>query len=122
MPSAGPIRRLIDTLAAILDEAIEDMHITINPARSKRMRIQTRPRRSTSGAATSAGARSARSSAAAARASASCATCGSATCACTTPPAHFNIPDSKTETGIREIQMSPDLVEVVIDHIDRMRR
>jgi integrase len=36
--------------------------------------------------------------------------------------ARFRIPDAKTETGIREVQMSPDLVEAVIDHTDRLRR
>ncbi len=36
--------------------------------------------------------------------------------------ARFRIPDSKTETGIREVQMSPDLVETVIEHLDRLRR
>ena len=36
--------------------------------------------------------------------------------------ARFRIPDSKTETGIREVQMSPDLVEAVIEHVDRLRR
>jgi integrase len=36
--------------------------------------------------------------------------------------ARFRIPDAKTETGIREVQMSPDLVEAVIEHIDRLRR
>jgi integrase len=36
--------------------------------------------------------------------------------------ARFRIPDSKTETGIREVQMTPDLVEAVIDHVDRLRR
>jgi integrase len=36
--------------------------------------------------------------------------------------ARFRIPDSKTETGIREVQMSPDLVETVVEHIDRLRR
>jgi integrase len=36
--------------------------------------------------------------------------------------ARFHIPDSKTETGIRDVQMSPDLVEAVIDHLDRLRR
>jgi integrase len=34
----------------------------------------------------------------------------------------LRIADSKTETGIREVQMSPDLVEAVVDHIDRLRR
>jgi hypothetical protein len=36
--------------------------------------------------------------------------------------ARFRIPDAKTETGIREVQMSPDLVEVVVEHLDRLRR
>jgi integrase len=36
--------------------------------------------------------------------------------------ARFRIPDSKTETGIREVQMSPDLIEPVIEHLDRLRR
>ena len=36
--------------------------------------------------------------------------------------ARFRIPDAKTEAGIREVQMTPDLVEAVIDHIDRLRR
>ena len=34
----------------------------------------------------------------------------------------FRIPESKTETGIREVQISPDLVEVIIEHIDQLRR
>ncbi len=36
--------------------------------------------------------------------------------------ARFRIPDSKTETGVREVQMSPDLVEAVVEHLDRLRR
>jgi integrase len=36
--------------------------------------------------------------------------------------ARFRIPDAKTEAGVREVQMTPDLVEAVIDHIDRLRR
>jgi integrase len=36
--------------------------------------------------------------------------------------ARFIITDAKTETGIREVQVSPDLVEAVIEHIDRLRR
>ena len=38
----GPssIRKLIDTLAAILDDAIEDGHIDRNPARGRRMRVR----------------------------------------------------------------------------------
>jgi integrase len=34
----------------------------------------------------------------------------------------FLIPDAKTETGIREVEMSPELVEVIHAHIDRLRR
>jgi integrase len=36
--------------------------------------------------------------------------------------ARFRIPDSKTETGIRIVEVSPDLAEVLILHIDRLRR
>lgn len=36
--------------------------------------------------------------------------------------ARFHVDDAKTETGIREVQMTPDLVEAVIEHIDRLRR
>ena len=36
--------------------------------------------------------------------------------------ARFRIPDSKTETGVREVQMTPDLVEAVVEHLDRLRR
>jgi DNA-binding transcriptional ArsR family regulator len=36
--------------------------------------------------------------------------------------ARFRIPDAKTETGIREVQISPDLAEVIIEHIDQLRR
>ncbi len=36
--------------------------------------------------------------------------------------ARLRIPDSKTEAGIREVQMSPDLAETVVEHIDRLRR
>src|SRR5437762_46516 len=38
--SASSIRKLIDTLAAILDDAIEDELIDRNPARGKRMRVR----------------------------------------------------------------------------------
>ena len=34
----------------------------------------------------------------------------------------FDIPDAKTETGIRKVEMTDDLVEVIIEHIDRLRR
>ena len=36
--------------------------------------------------------------------------------------ARFRIPDAKTETGIRIVEVSPDLAEVLILHIDRLRR
>jgi integrase len=36
--------------------------------------------------------------------------------------ARFRIPDSKTETGIREVEMSPATAEAVVEHIDRLRR
>jgi len=36
--------------------------------------------------------------------------------------ARLRIADAKTETGIREVQLSPDLVEAIIDHLDRLRR
>jgi integrase len=36
--------------------------------------------------------------------------------------ARFHIPDSKTETGIRVVEVSPYLAEVLIMHIDRLRR
>jgi integrase len=36
--------------------------------------------------------------------------------------ARFLVSDAKTETGIREVEMSPELVEVILAHIDRLRR
>ncbi len=36
--------------------------------------------------------------------------------------ARFRIPTSKTETGIRDVEVSPYLAEVLIMHIDRLRR
>ena len=33
----------------------------------------------------------------------------------------LRIPDAKTETGVREVQLSPDLVGAVIEHLDRLR-
>lgn len=36
--------------------------------------------------------------------------------------ARFLVADAKTETGIREVEMSPELVEVILAHIDRLRR
>jgi integrase len=38
--AASSIRKLIEALTAILDDAIEDGHIERNPARSKRMRVR----------------------------------------------------------------------------------
>ncbi len=36
--------------------------------------------------------------------------------------ARFRVPDAKTETGVRDVEISPVLVEVLIAHIDRLRR
>jgi integrase len=36
--------------------------------------------------------------------------------------AHFRIPDAKTEAGVREVQVSPDLQEELVAHTDRLRR
>jgi integrase len=36
--------------------------------------------------------------------------------------ARFHIPDAKTETGVRVVEMSPDLAEAFVSHLDRMRR
>jgi integrase len=36
--------------------------------------------------------------------------------------ARARIPDAKTEAGIREVQLSPDLVDELVAHIDRLRR
>jgi integrase len=35
--------------------------------------------------------------------------------------ARFRIPDAKTDAGIREVQMTPDLVASVTEHIERLR-
>jgi len=36
--------------------------------------------------------------------------------------ARFHIRDAKTDPGIREVQMTPDLVQAVVEHLDRLRR
>jgi integrase len=36
--------------------------------------------------------------------------------------ARLDIPDSKTETGIRIVELSPDLAEVLVTHIDRLAK
>ncbi|MQA76473.1 MAG: tyrosine-type recombinase/integrase, partial [Solirubrobacterales bacterium] len=36
--------------------------------------------------------------------------------------ARLRIPDAKTEAGVREVQLSPDLVEQLVIHLDRLRR
>jgi integrase len=36
--------------------------------------------------------------------------------------ARFRIRDAKTEAGVREVQMSPDLVEAIVEHLDRLGR
>src|SRR3954469_11986653 len=36
--------------------------------------------------------------------------------------ARLRIPDAKTEAGVREVQLSPDLVEELVSHFDRLRR
>lgn len=192
--SQSTIRRLIDTLASILDEAVEDKHIDQNPARSKRMRLRVpRPKRSflerdelaalldaaaaqdqplhpnvdfaavgpTTRLVAHLLAQGKRPHQIARqlyitkptvsyhlrqlRANVGrgyigrrviCEILGrsgprvSELCALRIghlrlhdpAGAHFDIPDSKTETGIREVQMTPALAEAVIDHIDRMRR
>ena len=36
--------------------------------------------------------------------------------------ARFRIPDAKTDAGVHEVQMSPELVEEFVSHFDRLRR
>lgn len=36
--------------------------------------------------------------------------------------ARFQIRDAKTDAGIREVQMTPDLVEAIVEHLDRLQR
>jgi integrase len=34
----------------------------------------------------------------------------------------FRVRDAKTDAGVREVQMSPDLAEAFVEHLDRLRR
>jgi integrase len=36
--------------------------------------------------------------------------------------ARFHVRTSKTDAGVREVQMTPDLVEALVEHLDRLRR
>jgi integrase len=36
--------------------------------------------------------------------------------------AYFHIPDSKTQAGVREVQISPHLADVITDHLHQLRR
>ena len=36
--------------------------------------------------------------------------------------ARFHIRDAKTDAGVREVQMTPDLVEAFVEHLDRLHR
>jgi integrase len=194
---ASSIKKLIDTLAALLDEAIEDGHIDSNPARGRRLRIHVpKPKRSfleiDELAAVEDAARAqeaplaeraivaadvARPGSTRARVAARLAagmrplqiaadlglaksTVGhhlkrlgvksnpylgrraivtalgrsgvrvSELCELRIGQirlhdpdgARLQIPDSKTQAGIREVQMSPDLVEELVIHLDRLRR
>lgn len=188
------IRKLIDTLASILDEAIEDHHITTNPARGRRMKVTVpKPSRTfleldelaaiTDAAAgqdepaipprvaAPAGPTAARVAAAlergmrnteiAADIGLSKATISYHVRRLNAQPigayegrafalktlgysgvrvselcdllirevrvhdpagARFHIPDSKTPTGVRAVEMSPDLAEAFVEHLDRLRR
>jgi integrase len=194
---ASSVKKLVDTLATILDEAIEDGHIDSNPARGRRMRVHVpKPKRSfleidelaavedaagakeaplperavaaaDIGRPRSTRARVAERLASGKRPSAIAAELGLARSTVAhhlkqlgvkpdpylgrraivtalgrsgvrvselcdlrigqirlhdPDGARFQIPDSKTEAGIREVQMSPDLVEELIIHLDRLRR
>ena len=187
------IRHILDTLAAILDDAIEDGHLSHNPARSKRMRLSVpKPRRTFLELDELAALLDAAAAQDAPHQPRSLADLGPTTrlvghlYAQVVPPstiaarldlarstvswhlrrlgvgpgrryagrrviceilgragirvgelcelrigqmrlhdpngARFHIPDAKTEAGIREVQMTPDLVEAVVDHIDRLQR
>ena len=36
--------------------------------------------------------------------------------------ARFRLRDAKTEAGVREVQMTPDLLEAFVEHLDRLHR
>ncbi len=188
------IRKLIDTLAAILEDAIEDGHIDRNPARGKRMRVRVpKPQRTfleldeLSALIDEAGAQdaparpkkveaqggdtAARVAAMLSRGMTQLAIAAELGRSKATISYHarrlgadststyigrafiarvlgysgvrntelcdmrlhhvrlhdpagarFHIPDSKTETGIRVVEISPDLAEAFVTHLDRMRR
>ena len=191
----GPasLRKLITSLAAILDDAIEDGHIDRNPARTKRMRVKVpKPQRSfleldelralIDAAATQDPRRGLvkppAGSGETARRVAELLTLGMSQDAIATKlgrtkatvnwhvqrmsantaayigrefivrllgysgvrnselcdlrighvrlhdpeGARFRIPDAKTESGIRVVEISPDLVEAFVAHLDRLRR
>jgi integrase len=192
----GPsmLKKLVTALVSILDEAVEDGHITTNPARSRRMRVRVpKPKRTfleidelaaledaakaqdaqlpadleidTSPASTRA--RVARLYAKGTRPNAIAAELGLSKSTVSfhfqqlgiqpTPylgrraivttlgrsgvriselcdlrighirlhdpnGARFHIPDAKTEAGIRNVEITPDLTEDLVIHIDRLRR
>jgi integrase len=191
--SASSIRKLIDLLAAILDEAVEDELIERNPARGKRLRVRVPkpnrtfleldelaalidaaasqdalPRPDGLRAGDSTRAKVARLIAAGRAPKAIAAELGLGRATVThhlrklgvdnfggyvgrravieilgrsgvraselcdlrlrdvrlhdPDGARFRIRDSKTAAGVREVQMSPDLVEAFIEHLDRLRR
>jgi hypothetical protein len=72
---------------------------------------------------TSAAGRSSRPSADTEYASANSATCASGTSGLhASSGAHFLISDAKTEAGLREVQVSPDLLDEIVARIDRLQR
>jgi integrase len=194
----GPasIRKLVDCLAAVLDEAVEDGHIDRNPAKGRQMRVKVpkpvrtflemdelvaltdaaaeQDARSADGPRNGQPARGATASAVAARwargmrpsdiaaeldlskatvsyhlrrlgANGPTTYIGRRAIVATlvgsgtrvselcdlrirelrlhaATGAHFRIPDAKTEAGIREVQVSPDLVDELVAHLDNLRR
>jgi len=193
--SIASVRKLLDTLAAVLDDAMEDEYIDRNPARSKRLRLRVpKPRRTflemdelaalidaadaQDGPLASRPARVASPSSMRDRVAAAAAagrrpkqiaselgiaksTVSYHLARVKAPPsapyagrravveilgrsglrvsevcdlrvghlrlhdpngARLHIPDAKTEAGIREVQLTPDMVETLIEHLDRLRR